>query len=33
MFHMPVQNHSLRLKTVEQLARVYKKSTLKAGVK
>src|SRR5699024_4737743 len=25
MFHMPVQNHSLRLKTVEQLARVYEK--------
>ena len=33
MFHMPVQNHALRLKTVAQLARVYEKTNLKAGVK
>src|SRR5699024_2994518 len=33
MFHMPVQKHSIRLKTGEQLARVYEKTNLKAGVK
>lgn len=33
MLHMPVKNHALRLKTLEQLAQVYNKENLKEGVK